>query len=99
MFKWKWNIYNNCWKYNINVLFIVKLIGGSDYTAATTYFGRKFIKLNRDPDKQIYTHLTWATDTNQVKVVMAAVADIIRRFNLRTAGLMWFLYNLPLLLR
>jgi len=62
--------------------------GGSDYTAATTYFGRKFIKLNRDPDKQIYTHLTWATDTNQVKVVMAAVADIIRRFNLRTAGLM-----------
>ena len=67
------------------------IIGGSDYTAATTYFGRKFIKLNRDPDKQIYTHLTWATDTNQVKVVMAAVADIIRRFNLRTAGLMWFL--------
>ncbi|KAJ3044029.1 guanine nucleotide-binding protein subunit alpha, partial [Rhizophlyctis rosea] len=60
--------------------------GGSDYTQATSYFARIFVKLNKHPDKQIYTHLTWATDTKQTKVVLAAVTDTVQRIALRMAG-------------
>ncbi|CAG8466785.1 22994_t:CDS:2 [Racocetra persica] len=38
--------------------------------------------------KQIYTHFTCATDTQQIKFVMAAVNDIIIQTNLREVGLL-----------
>jgi guanine nucleotide-binding protein subunit alpha len=47
----------------------------------------KFIGLNQSPDKQVYSHFTCATDTNQIKFVMAAVNDIIVRANLKNVGL------------
>lgn len=43
--------------------------------------------LNRHPIRQIYTHLTCATDTMQIRFVMAAVNDIIVQENLRICGL------------
>ncbi|ORX81497.1 G-protein alpha subunit [Anaeromyces robustus] len=61
--------------------------GGQDYTKAITYFGGKFISLNKNQDKQIYTHLTWATDTNSMKVVFGVVTETVRMGNLKSAGL------------
>lgn len=65
-----------------------------DYEGATgdvdegkTYFKRRFLKLsaksNRQKEREIYTHFTNATDTALLRVVMAAVEDIIITQNLR----------------
>lgn len=48
---------------------------------------KKFHAVNQLSDKQIYTHFTCATDTDQVKVVMEAVYDTVLQANLRNCGL------------
>jgi guanine nucleotide-binding protein subunit alpha len=62
--------------------------GGDSYDAASEYILNRFVSLNQSDQKQIYTHFTCATDTTQIKFVMAAVNDIIIQGNLRDAGLM-----------
>lgn len=62
--------------------------GSSDYDSASIFFLEKFAQLNQSDTKQIYTHFTCATDTNQIKFVMAAVNDIIIQNNLRESGLL-----------
>ncbi|CAJ0901712.1 15472_t:CDS:2 [Entrophospora sp. SA101] len=57
--------------------------GGSDYELACDYILNRFVSLNQSDIKQIYTHFTCATDTEQIKFVMAAVNDIIIQTNLR----------------
>ncbi|KAF1989935.1 G-protein alpha subunit [Aulographum hederae CBS 113979] len=61
--------------------------GGSDYAAACDYILNRFVSLNQHETKQIYTHFTCATDTMQIRFVMAAVNDIIIQENLRMCGL------------
>jgi guanine nucleotide-binding protein G(i) subunit alpha len=61
--------------------------GGEDFDQASSYIMQRFISLNSSPEKQVYTHLTCATDTEQVKFVMNAVNDIILQSNLRNVGL------------
>lgn len=61
--------------------------GGDDYAAACDYILNRFVSLNQSETKQIYTHFTCATDTTQIKFVMAAVNDIIIQENLRNCGL------------
>lgn len=60
--------------------------GGDNYDAACEYISGRFVSLNQSEVKQIYTHLTCATDTSQIKFVMAAVNDIIIQTNLRDCG-------------
>ncbi|KAJ3085422.1 guanine nucleotide-binding protein subunit alpha [Quaeritorhiza haematococci] len=62
--------------------------GGENYDAACEYILNRFVSLNQSDQKQIYTHFTCATDTTQIKFVMAAVNDIIIQTNLRDCGLM-----------
>ncbi|RIA81730.1 guanine nucleotide binding protein, alpha subunit [Glomus cerebriforme] len=62
--------------------------GGDDYELACDYILNRFVSLNQSEVKQIYTHFTCATDTNQIKFVMAAVNDIIIHTNLRDCGLL-----------
>ncbi|KAJ3052690.1 guanine nucleotide-binding protein subunit alpha [Rhizophlyctis rosea] len=62
--------------------------GGDSYEAASEYILQRFVSLNQSDQKQIYTHFTCATDTTQIKFVMAAVNDIIIQANLRECGLM-----------
>ncbi|KAG0253388.1 guanine nucleotide-binding protein subunit alpha [Actinomortierella ambigua] len=62
--------------------------GGDDYDQACQYILNRFVSLNLSDVKQIYTHFTCATDTNQIKFVMAAVSDIIIHANLRDCGLL-----------
>lgn len=61
----------------------------SDYTGdptdpkvASKFFWDKFRALNRNPDKEIYTHFTNATDTNLLKITMNSVQDMIIQRNL-----------------
>ncbi|KAG2195982.1 hypothetical protein INT47_011487 [Mucor saturninus] len=58
------------------------------YVAASNYILNRFVSLNQSDSKQIYTHFTCATDTQQIKFVMSAVNDIIIQNNLRDVGLL-----------
>jgi guanine nucleotide-binding protein subunit alpha len=49
------------------------VLGGPDYAAACDYILNRFVSLNQHETKQIYTHFTCATDTTQIRFVMAAV--------------------------
>ncbi|KAG0302618.1 guanine nucleotide-binding protein subunit alpha [Dissophora globulifera] len=62
--------------------------GGDDFDQASQYILNCFVNLNQSDTKQIYTHFTCATDTSQIKFVMAAVSDIIIQANLRECGLL-----------
>ncbi|ORX93110.1 guanine nucleotide-binding protein alpha subunit [Basidiobolus meristosporus CBS 931.73] len=60
--------------------------GGEDFDAATQYLIQRFQALNKSDAKQVYAHLTCATDTQQMSFVMAAVNDIVIQTNLRGCG-------------
>ncbi|KAI9493786.1 guanine nucleotide binding protein, alpha subunit [Zychaea mexicana] len=62
--------------------------GPETYDAASDYILNRFVSLNQSDSKQIYTHFTCATDTQQIRFVMAAVNDIIIQNNLREGGLL-----------
>lgn len=62
--------------------------GGCDYNKAIEYIQQKFAGLNRNPDKEIYPHVTCATDTNNVKFVFEAVREIVLRESLARSGIM-----------
>lgn len=64
------------------------VLGGDDFDQASQYILNRFVSLNLSDTKQIYTHFTCATDTSQIKFVMAAVSDIIIQTNLRDCGLL-----------
>lgn len=51
--------------------------GGHDYNAASEFLVHKFKKLNRRTGREIYTHITCATDTENVKVVFNAVKETL----------------------
>ncbi|KAJ3241161.1 guanine nucleotide-binding protein subunit alpha [Chytriomyces hyalinus] len=61
--------------------------GPNTYEACSEYFASRFIALNLFPEKSIYLHFTWATDTKQIKAVLAIVNHSILRGNLTKAGL------------
>ncbi|KAH0616463.1 hypothetical protein JD844_027573 [Phrynosoma platyrhinos] len=55
---------------------------------AGNYIKSQFLDLNlRKEDKEIYAHMTCATDTQNVKFVFDAVTDIIIKENLKDCGL------------
>ena len=56
--------------------------------AAKQYMVRLFDEKKKDADKEIYAHVTCATDTNNVQVVFSACKDIILRRNLVSSGFM-----------
>jgi guanine nucleotide-binding protein G(i) subunit alpha len=62
--------------------------GGKDFDNASKFITEKFLELNKNPNKTIYVHLTCATDTQNVKVIFAAVKDTIVQTCLRAAGFM-----------
>lgn len=65
------------------------VISGADsYEEAAAYIQLQFEKLNKKKDsKEIYTHFTCATDTNNVQFVFDAVTDVIIKNNLKDCGL------------
>lgn len=62
--------------------------GPNTYEGTSDYLMYRFLDLNKSKNKQIYTHFTCATDTNQMEFVMATVNDIIIQANLVNIGLL-----------
>lgn len=75
-------------------LFAFLSAGPNTYEDAAAYIQAQFESKNRSPNKEIYCHMTCATDTNNIQVVFDAVTDIIIANNLRGCGLYWYLLTL-----
>nr|CAG8530619.1 4848_t:CDS:10 [Entrophospora candida] len=56
--------------------------GDNGYDSVTEYFQNLFLDCNENEDKHIYTHLTHATDTKYMRVIVASVNDIVIKINL-----------------
>ncbi|XP_067915839.1 guanine nucleotide-binding protein G(t) subunit alpha-2-like [Heterodontus francisci] len=62
--------------------------GSNTFEDAGNYIKTQYLDLNLRQDvKEIYSHMTCATDTQNVKFVFDAVTDIIIRENLKDCGL------------
>ncbi|XP_057203533.1 guanine nucleotide binding protein (G protein), alpha activating activity polypeptide O, a isoform X2 [Triplophysa rosa] len=61
---------------------------GSDmFKEAVDYIQSHFESKNKSNDKEIYSHTTCATDTNNIQFVFDAITDVIIANNLRFCGL------------
>ena len=60
----------------------------NDYDAGCEFFREKFESRNRQPEKEIYTHVTCATDPNNISHVFNAVKDIILKQTLSDGALL-----------
>jgi len=60
----------------------------ASYDAAKLFFLQLFTNRNQQASKEIYHHVTCATDTSNIKVVFNASKDIILKDNLRGSGFM-----------
>lgn len=69
-----------------NVHFCV-FLGGQEYGEAAAYIQAQFEAKNKSTSKEIYCHMTCATDTNNIQFVFDAVTDVIIANNLRGCGL------------
>ncbi|VDK23469.1 unnamed protein product [Taenia asiatica] len=58
-----------------------------DAKAAREFILKMFVELNPDPEKVIYSHITCATDTENIRFVFAAVKDTILQLNLKEYNL------------
>ncbi|XP_045165802.1 guanine nucleotide-binding protein G(i) subunit alpha [Mercenaria mercenaria] len=71
----------------LNVCF-PEYTGSNTYEEAAAYIQLQFENLNKKKDsKEVYTHFTCATDTNNVQFVFDAVTDVIIKNNLKDCGL------------
>jgi hypothetical protein len=61
--------------------------GPSAFTEAVAYIQAQYESKNKSAHKEIYTHVTCATDTNNIEFVFDAVTDVIIAKNLRGCGL------------
>lgn len=71
-------------KVNLNVCF--PECDTNDYQKGADYIASRFVALNRNENKKIYTHFTCATNTDNIKFCMVAVKDIILQENLKNSG-------------
>ncbi|KAI2797240.1 hypothetical protein RDWZM_010259 [Blomia tropicalis] len=62
--------------------------GRNCFEEAAAYIQMKFVSKNRSPEKkEVYTHITCATDTTNVSFVFEAITDVMLTANLREIGL------------
>ncbi|XP_055001381.1 guanine nucleotide-binding protein G(o) subunit alpha isoform X3 [Sorex araneus] len=61
--------------------------GPQAFSDAVTYIQAQYESRNRSAHKEVYTHVTCATDTNNIQFVFDAVTDVIIAKNLRGCGL------------
>ncbi|KAI4466667.1 gtp-binding protein alpha subunit [Holotrichia oblita] len=58
-----------------------------EYGEAAAYIQAQFEAKNKSTTKEIYCHMTCATDTHNIQFVFDAVTDVIIANNLRNCGL------------
>ncbi|XP_067420102.1 guanine nucleotide-binding protein G(t) subunit alpha-3 [Emydura macquarii macquarii] len=74
-------------KVHLNICF-PEYDGLNTFEDAGNYIKKQFLDLNlKKEDKEIYSHMTCATDTQNIKFVFNAVTDIIIKENLKDCGL------------
>ena len=61
--------------------------GPNEFESAAEYIQAQFVAKNKSTAKEIYCHLTCATDTQNVQFVFDAVTDVIITINLKGCGL------------
>lgn len=61
--------------------------GGCDYAAGVHYLVGQFLKRNHNRKRDVYYHVTEATDKDNVRTVFEACREIVLRDNLQYAGL------------
>lgn len=61
--------------------------GGDDFDAGCKYIKKKFTEKSKDQKKLIFSHVTCATDTDNIRHVFKAVQTSILNNNLRGVGL------------
>ncbi|XP_022258804.1 G protein alpha o subunit-like, partial [Limulus polyphemus] len=61
--------------------------GAQEYGEAAAYIQAQFEAKNKSTNKEIYCHMTCATDTTNIQFVFDAVTDVIIANNLRGCGL------------
>lgn len=66
---------------------ISRVIGAQEYGEAAAYIQAQFEAKNKSTTKEIYCHMTCATDTHNIQFVFDAVTDVIIANNLRNCGL------------
>ena len=72
----------------LNIAFCsLNFIGAQEYGEAAAYIQAQFEAKNKSTTKEIYCHMTCATDTQNVQFVFDAVTDVIIANNLRGCGL------------
>jgi len=62
--------------------------GKNEYEEGVEYLREKFESKNKNSERHVYTHVTCATDTDNVQAVFNATKDIIIRSSLQSAGLL-----------
>ncbi|KAJ6235671.1 guanine nucleotide-binding protein g(o) subunit alpha [Anaeramoeba flamelloides] len=72
-------------KVDLNVCF-EDYEGGCNYENASEFLKNKFISLNQVKNRNIYTHFTCATDTDNMKRVFENITDFILSNTLRDVG-------------
>lgn len=68
--------------------------GPNTYDDGCRYIRKQFEGKNLNDDKEIYVHLTCATDTENINFVFNAVTDTIIANNLKGCGLYWSSHDL-----
>jgi len=61
--------------------------GGLDLKRAREFLTNKYLSLNHNEGKNIYNHITTATDTKNIKDVLKDVTDIVVNQSFQTSGL------------
>lgn len=61
--------------------------GLDTFTETVNYIQSQYESKNKSVDKEIYSHITCATDTDNIQFVFDAVTDVIIANNLRFCGL------------
>ncbi|XP_057291250.1 G protein alpha o subunit-like isoform X2 [Hydractinia symbiolongicarpus] len=61
--------------------------GGVTFREASDFIKQKYLERNRNDAKEIYVHLTCATDTENIDFVFKAVTNMIIAANLKKSGL------------
>ncbi len=51
--------------------------GGNDYDKAGEFIKQKYLAVNKNPKKQIYSNMTNATDTTSIKVVFDSLQQLL----------------------
>merc|ERR1712024_77520 len=67
--------------------------GAQEYGEAAAYIQAQFEAKNKSTAKEIYCHMTCATDTQNVQFVFDAVTDVIIANNLRGCGLYQVIFS------